>query len=97
MLDMGIPRAFRTNSTIKYTNEMFEDYCNSLEIRVSSPYGRVCRERHRSGIQGCPRGVTGIPEAAPGFHLEETRGCTDDAETSLWLEFLRGVLNASIG
>ena len=31
--DMGVPRAFRTDNGIEYTNSAFVEYCNGLQIR----------------------------------------------------------------
>ena len=38
--DMGVPRAFRTDSGTEYTNSAFVEYCNSLQIRreLTAPY-----------------------------------------------------------
>ena len=38
--DMGVPRAFRTDSGAGNTNSTFVDYCNSLRIRreLTAPY-----------------------------------------------------------
>ena len=33
VVDMGVPRAFRTDSGTEYTNSAFVEYCNSLQIR----------------------------------------------------------------
>ena len=38
--DMGVPRAFRTDSGTEYSNSMFVDFCNGLGIRreFTTPY-----------------------------------------------------------
>ena len=38
--DMGVPRAFRTDSGTEYTNLAFVEYCNGLQIRreLTAPY-----------------------------------------------------------
>ena len=38
--DMGVPRAFRTDSGTEYSNSMFLDFCNGLGIRrgLTAPY-----------------------------------------------------------
>ena len=38
--DMEVPRAFRTDNGTEYTNSVFVEYCNSLQIRreLTAPY-----------------------------------------------------------
>ena len=38
--DMGVPRAFRTDSGTEYSNSIFVDFCNGLGIRreFTAPY-----------------------------------------------------------
>ena len=92
--DMGIPRAFRTDSGTEYLNSMFVDFCNGLGIRreftapytppqngpVESAISRAFKAGHAARL--------GVPQLYPDIRLEEIRGCTDAAGTSLWLESL---------
>ena len=38
--DMEVPRAFRTDNVVEYTNSTFVEYCNSLQIcrELTAPY-----------------------------------------------------------
>ena len=91
--DMGVQRAsFRTDNGTEYSNSMFVDFCNSLGIgrEFTAPYtpqqngpvvsaiSRVFKAGHAARL--------GVPQLYPDMHLEEIRGCTDAAGTSLWLE-----------
>ena len=92
--DMGVPRAFRTDNGTQYSNSMFVDFCNGLGIRcefttpytpqqngpVESAISRAFKAGHAARL--------GVPQLYPDIHLEEIRGCTDAAGTSLWLESL---------
>ena len=81
--DMGDPRAFRT-----------VDFCNDLEIycELTAPYtpqqnGPVESAISRAFKAGHAARL-GVPQLYPDIRLEEIRGCTDAAGTSLWLESL---------
>ena len=90
----GVPRAFRTDNGIEYSNSMFVDFCNGLVIRrefttpytpqqngpVESAISRAFKAGHAARL--------GVPQLYPDIHLEEIQGCTDAAGTSLWLESL---------
>ena len=92
--DTGVPRAFRTDSGAEYSNSIFVDFCNGLGIRreftapytpqqngpVESAISRAFKAGHAARL--------GVPQLYPDIRLEETRGCTDAAGTSLWLESL---------
>ena len=92
--DMGVPRAFRTDNGTDNSNSMFVDFCNGLGIRreftaqytpqqngpVESAISRAFKAGHA--------GRLGVPQLYPDIRLEEIRGCTDAAGTSLWLESL---------
>ena len=92
--DMGVPRAFRTDNGTEYSNSMFVDFCNGLGIRreftapytpqqngpVESAISRAFKAGHAARL--------GVPQLYPDIRLEEIRGCTDAAGTSLWLESL---------
>ena len=92
--DMGVPRAFRTDSGTEYSNSMFVDFCNSLEIRreFTAPYTSQQNEPAESAISRALKARhaarLGVPQLYPDIRLEEIRGCTDAAGTSLWLESL---------
>ena len=90
--DMGVPRAFRTDNGTEYSNSMFVNFCNGLGIRrgFTAPYApqqngpveiaisRAFKAGHAARL--------GVPQLYPYTRLEEIRGCTDAAGTSLWLE-----------
>ena len=92
--DMGVPRAFRTDNGTEYSNSMFVDFCNGLGIRreftapytpqqngpVESAISRAFKAGHAARL--------GVLQLYPDIRLEEIRGCTDAAGTSLWLEAL---------
>ena len=79
--DMGVPRVFRTDNGTEYSNSMFVDFCNGLGIRreFTAPYTPQ-QNGHAARL--------GVPQLYPDISLEEIRGCTDAAGTSLWLESL---------
>ena len=73
---------------------MFVDYCNSLGIRreLTAPYtpqqnGPVESAISRAFKAGHAARL-GVAQIYPDIRLEEVRGCTDAAGTSLWLESL---------
>ena len=90
----GVPGAFRTDNGIEHSNSMFVDFCNGLLIRhefttpytpqqngpVESAISRAFKAGHAARL--------GVPQLYPEIRLEEIRGCTDAAGTSLWLESL---------
>ena len=92
--DMGVQRAFRTDNGTDNSNSMFVVFCNGLEIRpeftapympqqngpVESAISRAFKAGHAARL--------GVPQLYPDIRLEEIRGCTDGAGTSLWLESL---------
>ena len=92
--DMGVPRAFRTDNGTEYSNSMFVDFCNGLGIRreftapytpqqngpVESAISRAFKAGHAARL--------GVPQLYPDIRLEDIRGCSDAAGTSLWLESL---------
>ena len=87
--DMGVPRAFRTDNGTEYSNSMLVDFCNGLGIRreFTAPYtpqqnGPVecaISRAFKAGHAARP----GVPQLYPDISLEEIRGCTDAAGTSL--------------
>ena len=90
----AIPRAFRTDNGTEYSNSMFADFCNGLGIcrEFTAPYtpqqnGPVESAISRAFKAGHAARL-GVPQLYPGTRLEEIRGCTDAAGTSLWLESL---------
>ena len=92
--DMGVSRTFRTDNGTEYSNSMFVDLCNGLGIRleftalytpqqngpIESAISRAFKAGHAARL--------GVPQLYPDIRLEEIRGCTDAAGTSLWLESL---------
>ena len=92
--NMGVPRAFRTDNGTEYSNSMFVDFCNGLGIRreFTAPYmpqqnGPVESAISRAFKAGHVARL-GVSQLYPDIRLEEIRGCTDAAGTSLWLESL---------
>ena len=87
--DMRVPRAFRTDNGTEYSNSTFVDFCNGLGIRreftapytpqqngpVESAISRAFKAGHAARL--------GVPQLYPDIRLEEIRGCTDAAGTSL--------------
>ena len=70
--DTGVPRAFRTDNGTEYSNSMFVDFCNGLEIRreFTAPYtpqqnGPVENAISRA-FKGWTRGVTWGSIVVPG-------------------------------
>ena len=92
--DMGVPRAFRTDNGTEYSNSMFVDFCNGLRIRreFTAPYTPQQNGHVESAISRAFKvghaARLGVPQLYPDIRLEEIRGCTDAAGTSLWLESL---------
>ena len=92
--DIGVPRAFRTDNGNEYSNSMFVDFCNGLGIRreFTAPYTPQHNEPVESAISRTFKAGhaarLGVPQLYPDILLEEIRGCTDAAGTSLWLESL---------
>ena len=92
--DMGVSHAFHTNNGTEYSNSMFVDFCNGLEIRreIAAPYTRHQNGPVESAISRAFKAGhaarLGIPQLYPDIRLEEIRGCADAAGTSLWLESL---------
>ena len=92
--DMGVPRAFCTDNGTEYSNSMFVDFCSGLGIRresmapytpqqngpVESAISRAFKAGHAARL--------GVPQLYPDIRLEEIRGCTEAAGTSLCLESL---------
>ena len=92
--DMGVPRAFCTDNGTEYSNSMFVDFCNGLGIcrECTAPY---TPQQNRPGESAISRAFKaghaarlGVPQLYSDIRLEEIRGYTDAARTSLWLESL---------
>ena len=87
--DIGVPRAFRTDNGIEYTNSAFVGYCNSLQIRreltalytpqqnvsVESGLSRVIKAGHAARIE--------VNRLSPDAHLERLKGVRNPDDTSL--------------
>ena len=92
--EMGVPRAFRTENGTEYSNSMFVDFCNGLGIRREStaPYtpqqNRPVESAISRAFKAGHAARLGVPQLYPDIRLEEIRGCTDAAGTSLCLESL---------
>ena len=91
---MGVPRAFRTDSGTEDSNSVFVNFCNGLRIRreFTAPYTPQQNEPVESAISRAFKyghaARLGVPQLYPDICLEEVRGYTDAAGTSLWLELL---------
>ena len=92
--DMGIPRAFRRDNGREYTNHSFVEFCNNLGIRreLTAPYtpqqnGPVESALWRAFKAGHAARL-GISNIYPDIRVNEVRGSTDAAATSLWMESL---------
>lgn len=89
VVDMGVPRVFRTDNGTEYTNGMVMDYCSSIGIRRRFTAPRTPQQNGPAETA-----ITGAFKAGHaarlGVHhrLEETRGCTDPVGISVWLESL---------
>ena len=90
--DMGVPRAFRTDNGIEYTNSAFVEYCNSLQIRreLTAPY---TPQQNGPVEKGMSRAIKAVHAACievnrlfPDVHLEQLKGVRDPDGTSLWME-----------
>ena len=92
--DIRVPRAFRTDSGAEYSNSMFVDFCNGLGIRreFTAPYTPQKNGPVESAISRAFKpahaALLGVRQLYPDIRVEEIRGCTDAAGTSLWLESL---------
>ena len=92
--DMRVPRAFRSDNGAEYTNHSFVESCNNLGIRrelttsctpqqnspVESALWRACKAGHAARL--------GISKIYPDIRVNEVKGSTDAAATSLWMESL---------
>ena len=92
--DMGVPRAFRSDNGAEYTNHSFVEYCNNLGIRreLTAPYtpqqnGPVESALWRAFKAGHAARL-GISNIYPDIRVNEVKGSTDVAATSLWMESL---------
>ena len=92
--DMGVPRAFRNDNGAEYTNHLFVEYRNNLGIRreLTAPYtpqqnGLVESALWRAFKAGHAAHL-GISKIYPDIRVNEVRGSTDAAATSLWMESL---------
>lgn len=89
--DMGVPGAFRTDNGTEFTNAVFVDYCNNLGIwrNVTTPSNPQQNGPVESSITRALKAGHaarfGVHQLFVDVRLEETRGCDDPVETSLWL------------
>ena len=100
LVDMGVPRAFRTDDGTEFTNSAFVEYCNIIQIRrkLTAPYtpqqngpvesglSRAIKAGHAARIE--------VNRLFPNVHLERLEGVRDPYGASLWME---SVLWASEG
>ena len=100
VVNMGVPRAFRTDSGAEYTNSAFVEYCNSLQIlrELIVPYTPQQNGPVESGLS---RAITAghaarieVNRLFPDVHPERLKGVRDPDGSSLWME---SVLWASEG
>ena len=92
--DMGVPRAFRSDSGREYTNHSFVEFCNNLGIRreLTAPYtpqqnGPVESALWRAFKAGHAARL-GISKNCPDIRVNEVKGSTDAAATSSCMESL---------
>ena len=92
--DMGVPRAFRSDNGAEYTNHSFVECCNTLGIRreLTAPYTpqqngpvesalwRAFKARYAARL--------GVSKIYPDIRVNEVKGFTDAAATSLWMDSL---------
>ena len=92
--DIVVPRSFRTDNGTEYSNSMFVDFWNGLGIRLefTAPYtpqqNRPVESAISRAFKAGHEARLGVPQLYPDTRLEEIRGGTDAAGTSLWLESL---------
>ena len=98
--DMGVLRAFRTDTGAEYTNSTFVDCCNGLGTRreltapctpqqngpVESGLSRAIKAGHAARLE--------VNKLFQDIHLERLKGVRDPDDSSLWIE---SVLWASEG
>ena len=79
--DMGVPRAFRADNGIEYTNLAFVEYCNSIQIRreLTAPY----TQQQNGPMEG---GLSRAIKAGHAARIEVNRLFSD-----VHLERLKGV------
>ena len=92
--DMGVPRAFRSDNGAEYTTHSFVEYCNNLRIRrdLTAPYtpqqndpvGSALWSAYKAGHAARLR----VSNIYPDIRLEEVKGSTNAAATSVWVESL---------
>ena len=98
--DMGLPRAFRTDKGIEYTNSEFVEYCKSLQIRreLTAPYTPQQNGPVESGLSRALKvghaARLEVNKLFPDVHLDQLKGVRDPDGASLWME---SVLWASEG
>ena len=86
--NIGVPRAFRTDSGIEYSNSIFVDFCNDLGIRreFTAPYTLQQNGPVESAISRAFKAGhvarLGVSQQYPDIRLEEIRGCTDATGTA---------------
>ena len=83
VVDMGFPRAFRTDNGAEYTNSTFVDYCNGLGIRheIKAPYTPQQNGPVESGLSGTMKAGHAtrleVNKLFPDIHLERLKGVRD--------------------
>ena len=92
--EIGVTRAFRRDNGAEYTNHPFVEYCNNLGIRreLAPPYtpqqnGPV-QSALRRAYKARQAARLGVSNIHPDIRLEDVKGSTDAAATSLWIESL---------
>ena len=83
VVDMGVPRAFRTNNSAESTNTTFVGCCNSLIIRreLTPPYtpqqNDPVENGHSRAIKAGHAARLEVNELFPRIHLERLKGVRD--------------------
>ena len=94
VVEMRVPRAFRTDKNTEYSNSIFVDVYNDLENRneFTAPYTPQQNRPVESAIsQAFKAGHAArleVTQLHQDIRLQEIQGCTDAAGTSLWKESL---------
>ena len=90
--DMGVPRAFRADNGVGYTNSTFVGYCNGLGIRrkLTAPYTPQKNGSVESGLSKAIKAGHAtwldINKLFPEEQLERIKGVRDPDGSSLWMK-----------
>ena len=83
IVDVGVPRAFRSDKEAEYTNHSFMEYCTNLGIHreLTAPYTRQQNGSVESALWRAYKvgdaARLGVSNIYPDIRLEEAKGSTD--------------------